>query len=91
MLLICHCLRPEPGDLACGWDSEFSIRSVVKSFKIFEPITFVTFQVIFDHLSMQEELGQTLTELKSEKQNVETENKLLRAEAEVAALKQASE
>ena len=40
---------------------------------------------------MQEELGQTLTELKSEKQNVETENKLLRAEAEVAALKQASE
>ena len=40
---------------------------------------------------MQEELGQTLTELKSEKQNVETENKLLRPEAEVAALKQASE
>ena len=48
-----------------------------------------TFQVIFDHFSKQEELGQTLTELKSEKQNVETENKLLRAE--VTALKQASE
>ena len=36
-------------------------------------------------------MGQTLTELKSEKQNVETENKLLRAEADVPALKQASE
>ena len=44
----------------------------------FSHLSFVTFQVIIDHFSKKEELGQTLIELKSEKHTVETENKQLR-------------
>ena len=47
------------------------------------------FQVIFEHFAKQEELGQTLTELTTEKQTVEGENKRLREEMET--LRQTSE
>merc|ERR1719480_469578 len=70
---------PGSGQSLESWEEQIGVRLGLR----------ILDQVIFDHFSKQEELGQTLIELKSEKKNVETENKQLRAE--VAALKQASE
>jgi len=70
---------PGSGQSLETWEEQIGVRLGLR----------ILDQVIFDHFSKQEELGQTLIELKSEKQTVEKENKQLRAE--VAALKQASE
>ena len=62
-----------------GWEEQVGVRLGLR----------ILDQVIFDHFAKQEELSQTVAEMKSTKQKLEKENSKLKAEIE--ALKHSSE